>query len=334
MAGIIFSEGSNVNNSIYGKSQEPIKMFLEKRGEEFEAKSVLPEIFNMDTSTHWAEKFTTMTAMEGFKPVGENGAYPQDEMQEGFSKVLEHETWKDQFSISREMIDDAKLMDMKKQPQAFISGYYRTRELFGAALFGSAITGNSNFNFRGRKFGATGADGKALFATDHPSKVKGGNQSNKFADAFSQDALAAVEERMQNFKGDSGDLLDVAPTTILIPNDWQLKRDVFAVLGADKEPDTANNAWNFLVGRYNVIVWSYLNQFITADTHPWIVMDSGYNTNYGGAQWLDRVKLEVRSEIAENDANVWKGYARFSAGFNDWRAFAVGGVTGGTQLIS
>ena len=50
--------------------------------------------------------------------------------------------------------------------------------------------------------------------------------------------------------------------------------------------------------------------------------------------WLDRVALEVRSELAGNDANVWKGYARFIAGFNDWRAFCVGGVTGGTQLIA
>ena len=37
---------------------------------------------------------------------------------------------------------------------------------------------------------------------------------------------------------------------------------------------------------------------------------------------------------AGNDANVWKGYARFIAGFNDWRGYAVGGVTGGTQLIA
>ena len=50
--------------------------------------------------------------------------------------------------------------------------------------------------------------------------------------------------------------------------------------------------------------------------------------------WLDRVKLEVRSELAGNDANVWKGYARFAAGFNDWRGFAVGGVAGGTQLVT
>ena len=33
---------------------------------------------------------------------------------------------------------------------------------------------------------------------------------------------------------------------------------------------------------------------------------------------------------AGNDANVWKGYARFGAGFGDWRGVCVGGITGGT----
>lgn len=334
MAGIIFSEGSNVNDSIFGKSQEPIKMFLEKRAEAFEAQSILPEIFNMGTSKHWAEKFATMTAMEGFLPVGENGAYPVDGMQEGYSKVLEHMTWKDSFSISKEIIDDSNLMDLKGRPQAFITSYYRTREKFGAALLGSAIKKQSNFDFGGKNFDATGADGQALFSKTHPSKVKGGNQSNLFADAFSQDALGAIEERMQNFKGDNGELLDVVPTTIIIPNNYKLKRDIFAVLGADKEPETANNAYNYLVGRYNVIVWSYLNQFITANTAPWIVMSKSYNEDYGSAMWLDRETLNVRSEIAENDANVWKGRSRFSAGFNDWRGFAVGGVSGGDTLVS
>ena len=32
MPGITFSEGSGLQDSIYGKCQEPIKMFLEKRG--------------------------------------------------------------------------------------------------------------------------------------------------------------------------------------------------------------------------------------------------------------------------------------------------------------
>ena len=30
MAGIIFSEGSGLNNSVYGKSQEPIRAMIEK----------------------------------------------------------------------------------------------------------------------------------------------------------------------------------------------------------------------------------------------------------------------------------------------------------------
>ena len=111
MANIIFSEGSNLQNTIYGKSQEPIKMFLEKRDEAFEAESIAKQIFSMQPSTHWAEKFTSMTAMDGFQPVGENGAYPVDGMQEGYSKTLENITWKNSFSISREMIDDQLLQN-------------------------------------------------------------------------------------------------------------------------------------------------------------------------------------------------------------------------------
>ena len=99
MANITFTEGSGLQDSIFGKSQEPIKMFLEKRGEAFEQASMLPELFNISPSNHWGEKFTTMTAMEGFQPVGENGDYPVDGMQEGFSKFLEHMTWKNSFSL-------------------------------------------------------------------------------------------------------------------------------------------------------------------------------------------------------------------------------------------
>ena len=265
MANITFTENSGLQDSVFGKSQAPIRMFIEKHGEAFEAKSMIPELFCMSKSKHWGEKYTTMTAMEGFKPVGENGAYPVDGMQEGYSKFLEHMTWKNSFSISRELVEDAKTMDLRRQPASFITSYYRTREKFAAALFGAAI-----------------------------KKAK-----------------------------------------TLIPNDHKLKMDVFAAIGADKDPATANNGYNYNFGRWNVIVWPYLNDFITAGTSPWILLDSKYNDENGGAIWSDRTALEVKSRIDEgNDANIWSGYARFIAGFNDWRAFAVGGVTGGTTMIS
>lgn len=71
-----------------------------------------------------------------------------------------------------------------------------------------------------------------------------------------------------------------------------------------------------------------------SDKKPWVLTDKQYNDEYGSAVWLDRVALEVTSKLADNDANVWKGYARFVAGFNDWRGFAVGGVSGGDTLIA
>ena len=58
---------------------------------------------------------------------------------------------------------------------------------------------------------------------------------------------------MQDFRGDNEEVLDVAPTTILIPNEYTLKRDVFAAIGADKDPNTANNGFNFNFVRRMVV---------------------------------------------------------------------------------
>ena len=330
---IIFSESSGLNDSIYGKCQAPIRMFLEKRGEEFEQNSVLKNLFFMGKSGNYADMMTTMTAMSGFEPVGENGAYPLDGMQEGYQKLLKYQTWKDSFSVSKEMMEDGKLMDMRKQPAAFMTSYNRTRELFGAALYGAAMNGAGSVTFKGVKFDLTGADGSNLFAKEHVPKVSGDKQCNCFKDAFSVDALGKLETAMHLFRGDNDEILDVAPDTILIPEIATLKKDVFAAIGADKDPVSANNAFNYQYGRWNVVVWPYLNQFVTKGTSPWVLLDSKYNETYGGAVWNDRVQLEVRSTIDENtDANVWRGRSRFNAAFNDWRFAAIGGVATGNAL--
>lgn len=337
MPNITFSEASGVNDSIYGKSQAPIRMFLEQRAEAFEQASMIGKLFGMGKSEHFGEKFASMTAMDGFQPVGENGAYPTDGMQEGYSKFLEHMTWKDSFSLSREIVEDAKLLDLKKKPDQFITGYHRTREKFAAAIYGAAMSAATTCTFGGKTFDTTGADGKELFADDHPSKLGKADQSNIFADGFSADSLAAAEAAMQDFRGDNGEILNLAPDTILIPNSYKLKKDVFAAIGADKDPATANNAFNYVFGRWTVIVWPYLNQYVTLTgaTLPWVLLDSNYNATNDGAIWLDRTALDVKSRVDDGtDANVWQGYSRFVAGFNDWRFAALCGATGGDTLVS
>ncbi len=333
MPNIIFSEGSGVVDSVFGKCQAPVRMFLEQRAEAFQQQSMLEFLFKMGTSENFGDLLTGMTAMEGFQPVGENGAYPDDGMEEGYQKLIVYETWKDQFKISQEAVEDGKLLDLSKKPQAFITGYYRTRELFGAALYAGAISGQKSITFRGKKFDCTGADGKCIFATNHAPKVKGDQQCNLFSDAFSVDALGRGESAMHQFKDEDGNILNVQPDTILIGTDADLRKQVFAAIGSDKDPTSNNNAFNYQVGRWNVIEWPYLNQFLAKGVKPWILLDSHFNENYGGAVWNDRIPLTVKSCIDPNtDANIWKGRARHMAAFNDWRFAMVGGMAGGLEL--
>lgn len=333
MANIIFSESSGVADSLYGKIQTPMKVMIENYAEQFEADDIVKQVFAMENSRHFAETYSSMTSMDDWEPVGENGTHPTNGFEEGYKKVIQNETWKSNFSVSREMIDDQNMIELKNKPKAFVSSYYRTRQRFGAQLYGGAIKGNKTVTIGNKVFDISTADGEALFSTTHKNKVKGGTQSNKFSDSLSNDAIMYMESKMQNFKDDNGNLLDVRPDTIIIPNDPAMKKTLFAALGADKDPSTANNGFNFTFGRFNIIIWGYLGDYITSSTSPWMMMDSNFLRDYDAAVFQDRVGLEITSKIDDNDANRWNGYSRFTAGFVNFRYIAVGGITGGTQMI-
>jgi len=142
-----------------------------------------------------------------------------------------------------------------------------------------------------------------------------------------------VATAMQNLKTDSGDVGNLAPDTIIIPNDAKAKADVFGVLGAYHDTSTAaGNKYNYQFGNWNVIVTPYLVPYMGTSGYPWILADLAYNKRNLGAVNINRKPLTVRSEIEANDANTWKGNSRFTGGFYDYRAFAVGGVGFGSTL--
>ena len=133
MASVIFSKSSDVNDSIFGKSQEPVRAVITQGVEAFEAHSLLSTVFSMDTSSSFAEKYTSETSLGDFEDVGENGAYPKAGMVEGFSKVIEPTTWKSSFEVTQELVEDAKFGKVKSRASIFTTSYNRTREKFGAA---------------------------------------------------------------------------------------------------------------------------------------------------------------------------------------------------------
>ena len=254
---------------------------------------------------------------------------------DGYDRIIENMTFKQSFSVTQELVEDAQLGEMKRRARKLITAYGRTREKFGRALYAGGIYGTT-VSFGGKSFACNGADGLALFHKEHVNKVNGKKQCNLYKGSFTASLLGKIETEMQQLTGDNGELLAVAPDTILIPNDAALKDAVFSAIGADKEPTTSNNAYNYQFGRWNIIIDPYLTQALAAmgkTDKPFILLDSKFLETGDGAIFQERKKLEVKSVVDQNnDNNSWRGRARFGAGFVDWRFAAAGNISTGKDL--
>lgn len=330
------SIGSGLNGTIYGDCQVPLKAFLESRGEAFQRESLLPYLYRMEKSRHWAEHYSSETAMGDFEPVGEGGDYPKTGFEDGYFRDIVNMTFKQSFSVTQELVEDCMLGTMKQRANKLVTAYGRTREKFGRILYAGGLYGTT-VSYKGKTFACGSADGQALFSKTHPNKVNGAKQTNLYKGTFTNTLLGKIETEMQNIKGDNGELLGVAPDTIWIPNDAALKDAVFSAVGADKEPTSGNNAFNYQFGRWNIIVDPYLTAALTdlgkSSEKPFFLLDSKFIELNDGPIFQDRVPLDVKSVIDNNnDNNVWQGRARFGAGFADWRFVAVGNMSTGTDL--
>ena len=313
------SIGSGLNGTIYGDCQVPLKAFLESRGEAFQRESLLPYLYRMEKSRHWAERYSSETAMGDFEPVGEGGDYPKTGFEDGYFRDIVNMTFKQSFSVTQELVEDCLLGTMKQRANKLVTAYGRTREKFGRILYAGGLYGTT-VSYKGKTFACGSADGQALFSKTHPNKVNGAKQTNLYKGTFTNTLLGKIETEMQNIKGDNGELLGVAPDTIWIPNDAALKDAVFSAVGADKEPTSGNNAFNYQFGRWNIIVDPYLTAALTdlgkSSEKPFFLLDSKFIELNDGPIFQDRVPLDVKSVIDNNnDNNVWQGRARFGAGF-------------------
>lgn len=341
--GVLFSVQGNLANSIFFKDlYAPLKSVIVEKYTEFASTDTFKEIFKEVSSDSFAESYTSMTELiGGFEKISEGGIPKISERIEGFKKFVENFNYSNSFTVTRNAIEDNKISGAINGLALMMRNYWLSRNREAGAFLANAISGTTSY--LGKTMDITGADTKALFATDHPAAVTGVDaQSNKYAVAaakitagtyFDSEILAQAETIMQNVKDDNGDFAGISPDTILIPNDATLKKQVFGVLGANYVPETANNAFNFLVGRYNVIVSQHLNNAISGGNKPFMLLDSNYNTVIDGLIYQNREGLRVRAYSEDKTENiVFAGADRHCYSAIDWREVAVFGISGATAM--
>lgn len=336
MAGIIFSRASGVNESVFGQVQDPIEVFITRENEAWMNKEMnlahkIFHEFKMETAT---ARIQTMGSLGEMEAVGENGAYPIGEREEGFHKIFETEEWKYATSISQTVMEDKLDFVLNNTAQELVDAYHRTRNNFFWGLLGSAIQ-NKHYNRKGKIFSVNTMDGVKLFSDAHVSKFdKKLIQKNAFTDEFSATSLGKLATNMQNVRNDNGEIMGLNPDTIIIPNDETAKAEVFGIVGAHQDPTTpGGNRYNYQFGNWNVLTVPWLVQYMSGSKFPYILVDSEFNKKHYGAVDAVRVAPEVSSYVDEGtDANIWKIRTRFSGGFGEWRAFAAGGLEFGNTL--
>ena len=332
MPGIVISEASARNHALFGELQYPLASFLEKRAEAIGQGSIANKITRKVKSTHRKEGYAGMTTMGDFLPTPENGDYPHTDFEVAYAKDIENITWKNSFSVSREMIDDSNFKEIFKRASSMMTDFERTKEKFFMQLLGTALQGKTRFANNKIEFKTTAYDGLCMFDKNHKGKVSNKKICNAFSDAFSEEALGAAATAMQNFTDENGNPLAIQPDTILIPNDHELKKAVFAAIGSEKVPGSGNNDYNYLFQNWNVLVSPYLNLFLANGAKPWVILDSKMIQNEDIFIMQEREALNVTSLVERNDANSFNGRCRFGGGFVDFRGMVAGGVAFGEAL--
>jgi hypothetical protein len=329
MAGIVYSKMSGKNDALYGKFEHPIKALIENESNAWEKrKTILDVLYNVEKSNRYSETVMAQSDFDTFMATGEGQRGENDSTELTYKKTIEHISFKKNFTITREMADDAKLgmgAEMRTKPTRFVRAYYKTKIKIAEWALVNGTKERGVFN--NAKVDLTTGDEHPLFYGAHPyakKEMKGKTQSNYFYGANMLDSVENFEtflnlasNKLRNFKDENGEVMEYTANIVVIPgNRPRLEAIAKKVIGTERTVGTGNNDINIQYGNWTLVVLTGW----TSDDDRCIVMSSEANENLMGNMFYNRVPLDVASEVDINTRNqIWNGYCRFGVGFTTWK---------------
>ncbi len=325
---IVYSKMSGKNDPMFGKFEHPIKALIESEANLCEKeKSILDVLYNVEKSNRYAETIMGESDFDTFMTKGEGDNAEGDSVQKTYDKTISHFTFAKEFTITREMAEDAKFgmgANMKNKPKKFVRAYYKTRIKAAAQALVNAI--NTSFVFNKSTVDLTTGDKLPLFHNKHTyftEKMADQTQSNYFYGEISKDAatfqktLAKLANKLRNFKDENGEVMGYTADTLIIPcNRPELEMMAKAVIGTERSAGGDYNDINTQYGNWTLVVLDYWE----SDKDEIMVMSSDANESLLANMFFNRVKLDVTSGVDDHNRNYyWNGYCRFGLGFTTWK---------------
>ena len=230
---------------------------------------------------------------------------------EGYPTIYAHKTYKKGIQITREAVDDNKYRSLVNETKAIAKTARYTPLMYAAKLYNNAFTvnpaGYASYN------GGTLA---LCSASQTYENGDAGTQSNYSTNALNYDNLDTALVALNTQKDSDGRLLSFTgkPRLVIGP---ALYKTAVEITDSELDPDTANNAVNVYRGALADVVvnpWMHTSGGATYNT-AWFLVSPDAKLNFF---W--RIKPEFSEEKQfDNDTIKHKVYARWSAGFSNWR---------------
>ena len=268
------------------------------------AEAKVPLIFDMQTSSKDTEHDL---GVGGFANWGKyKGAIEYDSNDQGYKTDFEHDEFARGISVERKLVDDDLYNVINDRPKGLALAGERTREEDGSDIFNNAFdTGAANL----------GADSQSLCDGAHPHSPANtaSTQNNSGTSAIGRASIIATRKLMRKFTDDRGKLILVRPDTLLVPA--ELEDAAFVEANTPRKTGSGDNDLSFVNSLgLKVIVWDYLT-----DTNNWFMIDSQMAKLH--LKWYDRIPVEFAFDPSSsfNLVAKFRGYMRYSLGWNDWR---------------
>jgi hypothetical protein len=259
------------------------------------------EIFDTESSDRSFEEEVKLSGFSAAPVKSEGAAIQYDAAQEAFTSRYNHETIALGFSITEEAVED-NLYDSlsSRYTKALARAMAYTKQIKAASVLNNAFTS------------ATGGDGKALCATDHPL-VSGGTNSNEPAVAadLNETSLEAAVIQIGGWTDERGLLIAAKPKKLIIPRDLMFVAT--RLLKTEGRVSTADNDINAIATNGAIPGGYAVNNFLT-DSDAWFLTTDIPN----GLKHFVRTSLTTKMEGDFDTGNVrYKARERYSFGWSD-----------------
>jgi hypothetical protein len=259
------------------------------------------EIFDTESSDRSFEEEVKLSGFSAAPVKAEGDAISYDAAQEAFTSRYNHETIALGFSITEEAVED-NLYDSlsSRYTKALARAMAYTKQIKAASVLNNAFTS------------ATGGDGKALCATDHPL-VSGGTNSNEPATAadLNETSLEAAVIQIGGWTDERGLLIAAKPKKLIIPRDLMFVAT--RLLKTEGRVSTADNDINAIATNGAIPGGYAVNNFLT-DSDAWFLTTDIPN----GLKHFVRTSLTTKMEGDFDTGNVrYKARERYSFGWSD-----------------